>query len=124
MEKLWKGVEQGENQMTSQKDIVTKKIFCWPSPGCHSECGLLADVDVKNNKIVKLRPNPDNPVSQGWVCRDRFPHHLKWLYAPFQLMYPLKRVGARGEGKWERISWDQAMDEIASALHISKSEVS
>jgi anaerobic selenocysteine-containing dehydrogenase len=63
-----------------------------------------------------MRGNPDYPANQGAVCRERFPHLLKWLGHPAQLMYPLKRLGERGEDKWERISWDQALDEISGKL--------
>ncbi|MDD2736786.1 MAG: molybdopterin-dependent oxidoreductase [Desulfuromonadaceae bacterium] len=47
---------------------------------------------------------------------------MKWLYSPNQLMYPLKRAGGRGENKWEKISWDQALDEIAQKLERLKAE--
>jgi hypothetical protein len=46
----------------------------------------------------------------------------KWLYHPEHLNYPLKRAGARGEGKWQRISWDQALDEIAEKLKSIKAQ--
>ena len=39
--------------------------------------------------------------------------HAKYMYGPQRVLYPMKRVGERGEGKWERITWDQALDEIA-----------
>ena len=47
---------------------------------------------------------------------------MKWLYHPDQLMHPLKRIGNRGENRWERLSWDQALDEIADKLKRIKSE--
>lgn len=96
-----------------------KKIVCWPSPGCTHDCGLLAT--VKNGRIVSLRGDPDSPT-KGAVCAERFPHLLKWLNHPDQLMYPLKRKGERGENNWQRISWDQALDEIADKLKQLKSK--
>jgi thiosulfate reductase/polysulfide reductase chain A len=98
----------------SEKGVETKKTICWPSPGCLSSCGIL--VNVKDGKIISMRGNPDFPGNWGSVCSKRFPHLIKWLYHPDQLMYPLKRKGERGENKWERISWDQALDEIADKL--------
>jgi thiosulfate reductase / polysulfide reductase chain A len=100
--------------------IETKKVICWSSPGCSSGCGLL--VQVKDGKIVKMRGNPDYPDNLGGVCKERFPHLLEWLDHPAQLMYPLKRRGERGEGGWDRISWDQALDEIAAKLTSLKAQ--
>jgi thiosulfate reductase/polysulfide reductase chain A len=102
-----------------KQEIEIKKVMCWPSPGC-TNCGLL--VGVRDGKIVSMRGNPDCPTNRGAVCRERFPHFREWLYHPEQLMYPLKRKGKRGEGNWERISWDQALDEIAEKLKKLKAE--
>jgi len=93
----------------------TKKVVCWPSPGgCPAKCGLLAD--VRNGKIVAIRGNPEHPANRGRICPQRIPHLVDWLYHPDQLMHPLKRVGERGEGRWRRIPWDKALDEIADKL--------
>jgi thiosulfate reductase/polysulfide reductase chain A len=96
-----------------------KKIACWPSPGCTTNCGLLAEVE--GGRVLRLRGDPGSPTG-GAVCAERLPHLLKWLYHPDQLMYPLKRKGERGEGGWERISWDQALDEIAGKLKALKAQ--
>ena len=106
-------------QAIKEEPGEVKKVVCWPSPGCTSDCGLLAT--VKSGKIVSLRGDPDSP-SKGAVCAERFPHLLKWLNHPDQLMYPLKRKGERGENEWERISWDQALDEIAARLKALKAK--
>ncbi len=90
-----------------------KKIVCWASPGCVHQCGLIAT--VKDGRLVGLRGNPDYPTPNHG-CSDRMPHHIKWLYSPEQLLHPLKRAGERGENRWEQISWDQALDEIADKL--------
>jgi anaerobic selenocysteine-containing dehydrogenase len=94
--------------------VEVKKTLCWPSPGCHCNCGLL--VRVKDNRILDIRGNPDFPYNRGAVCAERVPHFVKWLEHPDQLMHPLKRQGERGENRWERVSWDQALDEIAARL--------
>ena len=93
--------------------VQARKIICWPSPGCSENCGLL--VTSRDGKIVDIRGNMDFP-SKGHGCADRMPHLAKWLYHSDQLLYPLKRKGQRGENSWERISWDQALDEIAGKL--------
>jgi thiosulfate reductase / polysulfide reductase chain A len=114
----------GENQMIDNNNVEpgveTKKAICWASPGCSSSCGIL--VKVKEGKIIDMRGNPEFPGSQGAVCAQRFPHLAKWLDHPDQLKYPLKRKGERGENKWERISWDQALDEIAAKLKSLKEQ--
>jgi thiosulfate reductase/polysulfide reductase chain A len=104
----------------SERGVTTKKAICWASPGCLSSCGIL--VNVKDGKIISMKGNPDFPGSWGAVCSKRFPHLIKWLYHPDQLMYPLKRKGERGENQWERISWDQALDEIADKLKQLKAQ--
>ncbi|MDR0817340.1 MAG: molybdopterin-dependent oxidoreductase [Clostridiales Family XIII bacterium] len=94
---------------------VEKKIVCWASPGCHENCGLIATIE--DGRLVKLRGNSEYPTPHKG-CADRMPHHMKWLYSDKQVLYPLKRVGERGEGQWEQITWEQALDEIAEKLKI------
>ncbi|MBP1707874.1 MAG: dehydrogenase, partial [Chloroflexi bacterium] len=102
----------------NEKGIETRKTVCWPSPGCGG-CNLL--VQVKDDRIVGMRGNPDAPT-RGFVCRERFPHLVKWLDHPGQLTHPLKRTGERGENQWQRVSWDQALDEIAEKLKQLKAQ--
>lgn len=83
--------------------VEIKKSICF---FCQGTCGVL--VHVKNGKIIKVEGNPQHPMSRGFVC-ERIAYAAKWLYHPDQLKYPMKRVGERGEGNWERISWDQAL---------------
>jgi len=93
-----------------------KKAMCWASPGCHDRCAIL--VSVKDGRIVGIRGNRQTVNGERLFrsCPDRLPHLAEWLYHPDQLMYPLKRAGARGENKWERVPWDQALDEVAERL--------
>ena len=81
--------------------------------GCHSECGVL--VHVNRNKVTKIKPDPDHPSSRGYICV-KGTHYADFTFHPDRLKYPLRRAGGKGEGKWERISWDKALDEIASRL--------
>jgi len=100
-----------------ESGVEVKKTMCWPSPGCHCNCGLL--VSVKDNKILSIKGNPEFPYNRGSVCQ-RIPYFRKWLDHPDQLMHPLKRQGERGENRWEEITWDQALDEIAAKLQAIK----
>jgi len=84
----------------------------WCGP-CHIRCGLL--VHFKDGKAVKVEGDPNHPVNRGAMC-GRGSLILEHLYHPDRVNFPLKRVGKKGGGKWERISWDQAMDEIASKI--------
>lgn len=93
----------------SDREVV-KKAAC---TFCYANCSVL--VHVKDNRVIKIEPNRENPLSHGHVC-ERIGYAIKWLYHPDQLMYPLKRAGERGNGKWQRVTWDQALDEITAKL--------
>ena len=80
---------------------------------CYANCGVL--VHIKDGQITKIEGNKENILTRGHICQ-RPGYAVKWLHHPDQLMYPLKRTGSRGEGKWQRVTWDQALDEIAAKL--------
>lgn len=88
---------------------MSKKIFKSTCRMDHGGCGVL--VHVEDGKVVKIEGNPEHPISKGTLCvkgRAAIDH----LYHPDRLNYPLQRAGERGEGKWQRISWDEALDTI------------
>jgi thiosulfate reductase/polysulfide reductase chain A len=80
---------------------------------CFNKCGLIARVE--NGVVRKLDPNPHYLKSRGMLCA-RGNAGIRQLYDPNRLKYPLLRKGARGEGKWQRLSWDQALDLAAEKL--------
>jgi len=80
---------------------------------CTTSCGIL--VRVKNGRAVKIDGNPLDPNVRGTVCA-KGQAALNQLYDPDRITCPLKRVGKRGEHKWKRISWDEALGEIAGRL--------
>jgi anaerobic selenocysteine-containing dehydrogenase len=82
---------------------------------CESACGLVGYVDKDTLKIQKFEGNPHHPGSRGRNCA-KGPATLNQIYDPDRILYPLKRVGKRGEGKWKRVSWDEAMDDIAGRV--------
>ena len=88
---------------------------------CESACGLLAYVDKTTYEIKKFEGNPAHPGSRGRNCA-KGPATHNQIYDPERILYPLKRVGERGEGKWERISWDQALEEIAEKMQASRAK--
>ena len=79
---------------------------------CEAACGLLAYVDRESLRIRKFEGNPEHPGSRGRTCA-KGPATLNQITDPDRILYPLKRTGARGEGRWERVSWDAALDDIA-----------
>ncbi|SDP07867.1 molybdopterin-containing oxidoreductase family protein [Desulforhopalus singaporensis] len=81
---------------------------------CHPRCGTLLHYD-ENGKVVKVSGDPDHPVTRGVIC-ERGRLMIDHLYHPQRLNYPLKRIGKKGEGCWQQISWDQALDEVAEKL--------
>ncbi|GAB1158106.1 molybdopterin oxidoreductase family protein [Paenibacillus illinoisensis] len=76
---------------------------------CPDTCGLL--LHKENGKIVKVAGNPDHPITKGAIC-NKVRNMAERIYHPERLQYPMRRVGAKGEGKFERISWDEAIHEI------------
>ena len=86
---------------------------------CESACGLLAYVDKTSLEIKKFEGNPKHPGSRGRNCA-KGPATHNQIYDPERILYPLKRVGARGEGKWKRISWEEALSEIAAKMRASR----
>lgn len=84
---------------------------------CFWRCPIVGK--VKNGKLVKIEGNPKSPVNGRRVCA-RGNSGVQLLYDPDRIKYPLKRVGARGEGKWTKISWDEALDEIAHNMTETK----
>ncbi len=88
----------------------TRRTYCGL---CHPRCGAL--LRVEDGHAVKVEGDPDHPISRGRLCaRGRL--LVDHLYHPARLNYPLKHAGARGANQWERISWDQAQDEVAQRL--------
>nr|HRJ43359.1 molybdopterin-dependent oxidoreductase [Caldilineaceae bacterium] len=86
---------------------------------CESACGLLAYVDKTTFEIRKFEGNPVHPGSRGRNCA-KGPATHNQTYDPERILYPLKRVGKRGEGKWKRISWEEALEEIAAKMRESR----
>jgi len=86
---------------------------------CHGGCGAVVTVD--DGRVTKIEPDPDAPLSKGRLCPKGFAG-IELLYDPNRLKYPMKRAGERGEGKWERVSWDEAYDMIAQNIDKIKNE--
>lgn len=77
---------------------------------CFNRCGMIAR--VQNGRVIKLDPNPKFLKSRGMLCA-RGNAAIAHIYDPDRLKWPLLRKGARGEGRWQRLTWDQALDHCA-----------
>jgi anaerobic selenocysteine-containing dehydrogenase len=82
---------------------------------CESACGLLAYVDPDALTVRRFEGNPEHPGSRGRNCA-KGPATLNQITDPDRILYPLRRVGERGGGQWERVSWDEALDDIAGRI--------
>ncbi|MBI2210728.1 MAG: molybdopterin-dependent oxidoreductase [Deltaproteobacteria bacterium] len=82
---------------------------------CEAACGLLAYVDKDRLSVKKFEGNPLHPGSRGRNCA-KGPATINQVSDPERIRYPLKRAGKRGEGKWERVSWDEVLDDIAARV--------
>ena len=93
-----------------------KKFLCL---SCAQACAAIAKIE--EGRVVNIEGDKEHPVSRGYIC-ERCKAGPEILYHKDRVNYPLKRKGQRGEGKWERISWDQALDEVAARLTRIKQE--
>ena len=82
---------------------------------CESACGLLAYVDRDTMAVRKFEGNPEAPGSRGRNCA-KGPATLNQITDPDRILHPLKRSGKRGQGMWVRVSWDEALDDIAGRI--------
>ena len=90
-------------------EYTVTRTNMWTAPGCHNGCSVL--YYTKDGKVEKIEGDPLSPYNQGRLCM-RCLDVVETFYHPDRLKYPLKRVGERGENKWERITWDEAYDDI------------
>jgi anaerobic selenocysteine-containing dehydrogenase len=86
---------------------VRHSVCALDCPDC---CSLL--INVQDEQGSHLRGDPNHPVTRGFLC-GKVARYLEREYSPDRLLYPQKRTGRKGEGKFERISWDEALDTIA-----------
>ncbi len=82
---------------------------------CESSCGLLAYVDHEDLSVKKFEGNPVHPGSRGRNCA-KGPATINQTHDPERILYPLRRVGERGSGQFERVSWDDAIADIAGRI--------
>lgn len=92
---------------------MAKQEFKSACRGCHGGC--IHILTVEDGRVVNVRPDPDGPLNQGQAC-EKGMTIIEQMYHPDRLTQPMRRIGPRGSGQWEPISWDEALDTIAQKL--------
>ncbi|MFT5165842.1 MAG: anaerobic selenocysteine-containing dehydrogenase [Saprospiraceae bacterium] len=108
----WVEYEAKDHPRKVKKHYTIVPTTCF---NCESACGLTAYVDKETNEVRKFEGNPYHPGSRGRNCA-KGPATINQITDPDRILYPLKRVGKRGEGKWERVSWDEILDDVAGRM--------
>jgi anaerobic selenocysteine-containing dehydrogenase len=81
---------------------------------CPDTCSIIAEVE--GGRPLRLRGDADHPITAGFLCAKVAAGYLGRYNSPERLLYPLRRVGSRGGGRWERIGWDEALDLVAEQV--------
>lgn len=108
----WTEYEATEHPKRVERTYSIIPTTCF---NCESACGLTAYVDKETNEVRKFEGNPYHPGSRGRNCA-KGPATINQITDPDRILYPLKRAGTRGEGNWERVTWDEALDDIAARI--------
>lgn len=97
--------------MTTTSSVAPTIVRAVCPHDCPDTCAML--VTVQDGKAIKIGGDPAHPITQGFLCA-KVSRYIERTYHQDRLQYPLRRVGPRGAGQWQRISWDEALDEIAT----------
>jgi anaerobic selenocysteine-containing dehydrogenase len=105
----------GSKKVQWQEGEYTVTRTCaWTAPGCHDGCSVL--YYTKGNELVKVEGDPESKYNNGRLCM-RCLNTPELANDPKRVKWPMKRVGERGENKWERVTWDEAYDIIVDKVH-------
>ena len=99
--------------LLGRRGVETVRVVC--AHDCPDMCSLLAHVE--NGRVVRVEGDPDQPFTAGFACA-KVNRDAELVHSPERLATPLRRVGAKGEGKFAPITWDEALDEITVALEV------
>lgn len=108
----WTEYEALSGHLREKKNYMIVPTTCF---NCEAGCGLLSYIEKDSLKIRKFEGNPYHPASRGRNCA-KGPATINQITDVERILYPMKRSGVRGDGKWERVSWDEALDDIAGRI--------
>mgnify|MGYP006360512819 FL=1 len=108
-------IQQTQITGTNPPTVVLKSVC----RSCHGGCGVL--MHVQDGVLVKVQGDPESPLNHGRLC-PMGTVTTELVYHPDRLKYPMRRLGERGSGRWQRISWDEALDEISEKLLAIRAE--
>ncbi len=111
----WDDWTEYESKSWPKKEKKSYSIVPTTCFNCESACGLLAYVDKETSEVRKFEGNPWHPGSRGRNCA-KGPATINQINDPDRILHPLKRVGERGSGKWEKVTWDEVLDDIAGRI--------
>ncbi len=98
---------------TTSEEPGNVKVLKSVCRSCHGGCSTL--MHVSDGELLKVEGDPEGPLNHGKLCPIGAAT-TELVYHPDRLKYPQRRIGPRGSGKWERISWDEALDEISERV--------
>ena len=98
---------------TSKREVVYSTC-----KSCHGGCGV--KVTKEDGVIVHIEGNPDS-LTGGTMCSKGL-SSIQHIDNPYRIKYPMKQVGKKGQGKWKRISWDEALDTIAEKMKAARAD--
>jgi thiosulfate reductase/polysulfide reductase chain A len=99
--------------MLNQNNTNTQQVVRSTCGLCFTGCGVL--IHIENGKPIRIEGDPKSPINKGKLCVKGYAS-LEYLYHQDRLKHPLKRIGERGDGNWQHISWDEALEIIAKKL--------
>ncbi len=108
------GMAVGTIQSRKLREVIASTCL-----GCNGYCGIVGYVE--DRRLVKIEGNPEHPYNRGKICAKGL-DMLSALYDPDRILYPMRRAGQRGEGKWKRVTWEEAISEVAEKLRELKSK--
>jgi len=108
----WVEYEATSGQRREKREYQIVPTTCF---NCEAGCGLLAYVDKQSSRVRKFEGNPYHPGSRGRNCA-KGPATINQINDQDRILYPMRRKGKRGDGDWERVTWDEALDDIAGRI--------
>jgi anaerobic selenocysteine-containing dehydrogenase len=108
----WTEFDQNAWPRRVERRVMFVPTICF---NCESACGLLAVLDRETGETIRFEGNPMHPASRGRICA-KGPAVLQQIKNPDRILHPMKRVGPRGSGKWERVTWDSVLADLGGRV--------